>query len=101
MGLRRAVYSVVCVLVCAICACTRKATVCGVPYEGCSPWALAARIYDRGDRTFLPESVEFAGQAKAYIIGWSFPSEQRDTIICDLRDGGVVHAVVASTISND
>ena len=100
MGLRRAVYSVLCVLVCALCACTRKATVCGVPVEG-SPWALAARIYDHGDRTFLPESVEFAGQSKAYIIGYSLPSEQPDTIFCDLRDGEVVHAVVASTISND
>ena len=80
-----------------MCACARKATVCGVPVEG-SPWALAARIYDAGDRTFLPESIEFAGQSKAYIIGWSFPSEQPDTIFCDLRDGKVVHAVVASTI---
>ena len=80
-----------------MCACARKATVCGVPVQG-SPWALAARIYDDGDRTFLPESVECVCQTKAYIIGWSLPSERPDTIFCDLHNGQVTHAVMASTI---
>ena len=69
--------------------------ICGVPVQG-TPWELAARIHDHGNGTFLPECVDMCGQSKAFICGWSLPTEQRDTIICDLVNGKVVSAVVMS-----
>ena len=69
--------------------------ICGVPVQG-TPWELAARIHDHGNGTFLPECVDMCGQSKAFICGWSLPTEQRDTIICDLKDGKVVSAVIMS-----
>jgi hypothetical protein len=75
--------------------------VCGVPVDGCTPWELAARIHGKSDRTFLPESVEICGESKAYICGWSISSEQPDTIICDLKEGKVVHAHLFNSIVDE
>ena len=79
------------IIICALCACARKATVCGVPVQG-TPWELAAAIHDEGDGTFVPEAVEYIGTTKAIIIGWSLPAEQPDTIFCDVVEGKVVAA---------
>lgn len=96
MFLRR--YGLIISIVCALCACARKAVVCGVQYEGRTPWELAAAIDARGDRSFAPQSVQFIGQSKAMIIGWSLPAEQPDTIFLDLKDGKVTHAILGSEI---
>ncbi len=90
------ILSIVCALVCACGGAKRTDRVCGVPVDGCTPWGLAAAVADHGDGSFLPEQVQFCGESKAYICGWSISSEQPDTIICDLKEGKVVSAVIMS-----
>ena len=86
-----------CLLLCALAllfvSCHPKATVCGVPYEGKTPWELAAAIHDDGDGTFAPVNV-YDWTDKAYIAGFLLPSETPAHIVCDLEDGQVVMAVV-------
>lgn len=89
MGFKHLLLGVVCVLVCA---CARRAQVCGVSYGGCTPWELAARLDADARCSFRPAAVDYLGSSKALITGWSLPSEKPDTIFCDLHNGKVVHA---------
>ena len=92
MVFRQILLLLACALLCACGGADKRADrVCGVPVGG-TPWEFAAAVHDRGDRTFVPESVVLIGQTKAYIVGWTLPSEQPDTIFCDLIDGKVVAA---------
>ena len=76
-------------------ACNRqRCAVCGVSVEG-TPWELAAAIHDNGNGTFVPVSVkEFS--TKAYIHGYTLPDEQPAQVVCDVKEGKVVWAVMES-----
>lgn len=74
----------------------REKTVCGVPVKG-TPWEFAAAIHDKGDGTFMPETVdEYRG--KAYIRGWVLPDELPAVVVCDVQEGKVVEAVLEGII---
>ena len=67
-----------------------------MPVTG-SPWALAAAIYETGDGSFVPESVEILPE-KAYIHGWYY---QPDSILSDTSGGdGFLKAVIICDISS-
>ena len=69
-----------------------------MPYEGKTPWELAAMIHANACGTFVPVSVNEYSD-KAYISGYLLPDETPAHIVCDLADGQVVMAVVYQ--SND
>ena len=74
-------------------ACNRqRCAVCGVSVEG-TPWELAAAIHDKGNGTFVPVSVE-EFSTKAYIHGYTLPDEQPTQVVCDVKEGKVVWAVM-------
>ena len=88
-------------------ACGRTTnTVCGVLVQG-TPWEFAAAIADKGDGSFIPESVDVS-ETKAYIKGWvntnvtnqPYTTEPYDDgflpakIWCDVVDGHVTHALL-------
>ena len=76
-------------------ACNRqRCAVCGVSVEG-TPWELAAAIHDNGNGTFVPVSVE-EFSTKAYIHGYTLPDEQPAQVVCDVKEGKVVWAVMES-----
>lgn len=96
----------VCALALMFTGCRQRQTICGVPVKG-TPWELAAAINDKGDKTFIPETVTEYTQ-KAYIKGWLntnlLETPYNDvpyddgllpaTIACDLVDGQVVAAII-------
>ena len=75
-------------------SCGTRATVCGVPVQG-TPWELAAAIYDSGDGTFVPVTVDVF-TTKAYIHGYTLPDEHAAQVVCDVKEGKVVWAEVMS-----
>ena len=82
-------------LLCSSCH-KRGDYICGVPVTG-SPWSLAAAIYEAGDGSFVPESVEILPE-KAYIHGWYY---QPDSILSDTSGGdGFLKAVIICDISS-
>ena len=74
-------------------SCGSRATVCGVPVQGSTPWELAAAIHDSGDGSFVPVTVDVF-TTKAYIHGYTLPDEQPAQVVCDVKEGKVVWAVV-------
>ena len=87
----------------SFCCCQRNGkTICGVPIKG-TPWELAAAIHDKGDKTFVVETV-IEYENKAIIHGWlntnndetPYREEPYDDgflpaeIICDVQNGQVV-----------
>ena len=88
----------------SFCCCQRNGkTICGVPCTG-TPWELAAAISDKGDGSFLVESVEVYEQ-KAYIRGWLRTAEASEPyddglvpaeVVCDLTNGKVTDAFLYS-----
>lgn len=73
-------------------SCGTRATVCGVPCTG-TPWELAAAIHDSGDGSFVPVTVDVF-TTKAYIHGYTLPDEQPAQVVCDVKEGKVVWAVM-------
>ena len=73
-------------------SCGTRATVCGVSVQG-TPWELAAAIHGSGNGSFVPVSVE-EFTTKAYIHGYTLPDEQPAQVVCDVKEGKVVHAWV-------
>lgn len=73
-------------------SCGVRATVCGVPVQG-TPWELAAAIHGSGDRSFVPVTVDVF-TTKAYIHGYTLPDEQPAQVVCDVKEGKVIWAVM-------
>jgi len=66
------------ILVLLISGCQRqKETICGVPVQG-TPWQLAAAIADKGDGSFIPESVYRVNVDEAIIEGWLIDDESKN-----------------------
>ena len=63
-----------------------------MPVQG-TPCQLAAAIHDSGDRTFVPVTVDVF-TTKAYIHGYTLPDEQPAQVVCDVKEGKVVWAVM-------
>ena len=74
-------------------ACNRqRCAVCGVSVEG-TPWELAAAIHDSGDGSFVPVTLDVFC-TKAYIHGYTLPDEREAQVVCDVKEGKVVWAVM-------
>ena len=92
------------VVLIAFCCCQRNGKeVCGVAVKG-TPHELAAAISDKGDGSFLVESVEVYEQ-KAYIRGWLRTAEASEPyddglvpaeVVCDVTNGKVTDAFLYS-----
>ena len=66
------------ILVLLISGCQRqKDTICGVPVQG-TLWQLAAAIADKGDGSFIPESVYRVNVDEAIIEGWLIDDESKN-----------------------
>lgn len=88
------------VFVLLIGGCQRqKETICGVPVQG-TPWQLAAAIADKGDGSFIPESVYRVNVDEAIIEGWLIndESKNRPFIWCEVKDNQVVSAAFKTTL---
>ena len=88
------------ILVLLISGCQRqKDTICGVPVQG-TPWQLAAAIADKGDGSFIPESVYRVNVDEAIIEGWLIndESKNRPFIWCKVKDNQVVSAAFKTTL---